>query len=74
MNVKKISQKFEKMAFYVVILTMFQITVFRSILINADYILRYLDRKVFRFHFNHSPELSGFFRKGRPSLQFLHVF
>ena len=43
MNLKKISQKLEKMAFYVVILTMFQITVFRSILINSDYILRYLD-------------------------------
>ena len=74
MNMKKISWKLEKMAFYVVILTMFQITVFRSILINADYILRYLDRKVFRFHFNHSPELSGFFRKGRPSLRPSHAF
>ena len=74
MNMKKTSPKLEKMAFYVVILTMFQITVFRSILINADYILRYLDRKVFRFHFNHSPELSGFIGKGPPSVQFLHVF
>jgi len=74
MNMKKIGRKLEKMAFYVVILTMFQISVFRSILINADYILRYLDRKVFRFHFNHSPELSGFFRKGRPSLRPSHAF
>ena len=74
MNMKKISWKLEKMAFYVVILTMFQITVIWSILINSDYILRYINMKVLRFHFKNSPKFSGFFRKGRPSVQFLHVF
>ena len=61
MDMKEISLKFEKMAFYVVILTIFQITVIWSILINSDYILRYLDMKVLRFHIDHSPKLSGFF-------------
>ena len=74
MNMKEISLKFEKMAFYVVILTMFQITVIWSILINSDYILRYLDMKGNTFHFNNLPKLSQFLRKGRPLLQFLHVF
>ena len=69
---KKISQKFEKMASYVVILTMF--TVIWYILINSDYILRYLDMKGNTFHFNNLPKLSQFLRKGRPLLQFLHVF
>ena len=58
MNMKEISLKFEKMAFYVVILTMFQITVIWSILINSEYMLRYLDMKVFRFHFKHLSELT----------------
>ena len=74
MDMEKISLTFEKMAFYVVILPMFQITVIWSILINSDYILRYLDMKGNTFHFNNLPELSQFLRKGRPLLQFLHVF
>jgi len=64
MDMKEISLKFEKMAFYVVILTMFQITVIWSILINSDYILRYLDMKGNTFHFNNLTELSQFLRKG----------
>ena len=74
MDMKKIGLKFEKMAFYVVILTMFQITVIWSILINSDYILRYLDMKGNTFHFNNLPKLSQFLRKCRPLLQFLCVF
>ena len=74
MNVKKISQKLEKMAFYVVILIMFQFSVFWSILIKSAYILRYLDIKGITFHFNHSLELSQFLRKGRPLLQILIFF
>ena len=58
MNMKKMGRKLGKMAFYVVILTMFQITVIWSILINSEYMLRYLDMKVFRFHFKHLSELT----------------
>ena len=62
MNLEKISGKLEKMAFYVVILTMFQFSVFSSILLKSAYILKYLDIKGIIFHFNHSPELSQFLR------------
>ena len=64
----------EKKAFYVVILSMFQITVIWSILINSDYILRYLDMEGFRIHFKNLPKFCQFIRKGRPLVQFLHVF
>ena len=74
MNMKKIGRKLEKMAFYVVILTMFQLTVIWSILIKSAYILRYLVIKRITFHFNNSPELSQFLRNERPSVRFSHAF
>ena len=74
MNLEKISGKLEKMAFYVVILTMFQFSVFSSILLKSAYILKYLDIKGIIFHFNHSPELSQFLRNERPSVRFFDLW
>ena len=73
-NLKKISWMLGKMAFHIVIWTMFQFSVFRSILIKSAYILRYLDIKGITFHFNHSPEFSRFLRNEWPSVRFLHAF
>ena len=74
MNIEKISGKLEKMAFYVVILTMFQFSVFSSILLKSAYILKYLDIKGIIFHFNHSPELSQFLRNEWPSVRFFDLW
>ena len=62
------------MAFYVLILTMFQFTVIWSILIKSDYILRYLDIKGITIHFNNLSEFTQFLRNERPSVRFSHAF
>ena len=71
---KKISWKLEKMAFYVVILTMFQFSVFSSILLKSAYILKYLDIKGITIHLNNLSEFTQFLRNEGPSVRFLYAF